>query len=216
MGVSDKVLDPLSDKVSSPQGRVLDSVLIVVSEVSTRQRGSRRGDRRELRFPALRASYGRGASYYLKIWSYLQRWGMRTMNDLQGLGLGEPTHAQLVELFEKRVLARAQTWDKTKTQRGTGLEKAVVAELASKAADAVLRDWNRSWIESRRAAGRRGGEASHGGPTGIVGPAAVQQLRRLEESRPGLTRREQCEELGWSGSTLARVARLSRNSASDT
>ncbi len=214
-GVSAKVLEGVSNNASIPGGRETTSrVLARYAKASARSRGSQKGDRRVLRFPSFRTKYAEGRSYYSDVWRYIQAWAFRTLNDLQGDHLPPPGREQLAELFEARIRDRGHTWAASpRRRRGRGLELATVHQLAQDAAEAALRDWNADWIQSRREAGKRGGKNSRGHRPALVTTDAVTELNRLLAQHPELTRPQQAEWLGWSESSLARVVRLSRNSA---
>ena len=213
-GVSAKVMHGESNKASSPPGNISSEILRKCAVQATRPRGKGKGDRRPLRFPAFRRRYAESQSYYSDVWNFLQAWGYRILNDLQRDSLPVPTPEHLAELFEARIRKSGRVWvSRAHCRRGLGLELAAVRQVAHEAAKAVLRDWSPEWIQSRREAGRRGGQKSRGHRAAIVNADGVAMLRRLLTQFPQMSRREQAEWLGWSESSLARVVRLSRNEA---
>jgi len=210
---SNKVRASGSEKASSPLGTPSDDVLRRVAKTATRARGTGRNDRKAMRFPPLRLVYAKqrvnahtgevvqkARSYYLDVWDYLQEWGFKIFNDLQGEGYGTPTHEQLAALFEARIRERGRTWN-VYDGADLGLKDETVETMADHAASAALRDWSADWIIERRAAGRAGGLNSRRGPS-VVTPEALEALAALPN---GLTRPQQADALGMSLSSLKRL-----------
>lgn len=189
--VSNKVRTAVSEKVSSPSTTREPASAVVLARVaslSTKARGTGKNDRKQLRFPSIRRVYARarvdaqtgeivrkGRSYYLDVWEYLQAWGMRTLNDLQGQGFGPPDHEDLAALFEKRVRQRGRTWS-SYDGRGAGLSIETVEVMVEGAATATLRDWSEEWIVGRRESGRIRGSFSKRGPKWDADDLAILML----------------------------------------
>lgn len=206
--LSTKVRPPLSDKASSPQGGSTrdpqaPETLARYAAEATRPRGKGEHDRKVLRFPAFRPRYAAGRSYYLDIWSYLQTWAFRTINDMQRDGYSPPTVEQLEALFADRIFERGRVWSEY-DGKASGITSKDADQLAAEAAQAALRDWSATWIVGRREAGRKGGSASHRGPSKAT-PANLAALAALP---PGTTARQAAVALGVSISTVARLRRL--------
>ena len=166
-----------------------------------------------MRFPPLRIVYAKqrvnaqtgevvqkARSYYLDVWDYLQAWGFKIFNDLQGEGYDPPTHEQLAALFETRIRERGRTWN-AHDGKGLGLKDETVETMADHAASAALRDWSEEWIIERREAGRKGGLNSRRGPS-VVTPEALEALASLPD---GLRPTQQADALGMSLSSLKRL-----------
>ncbi|WP_431072100.1 hypothetical protein [Microbacterium phyllosphaerae] len=207
-----------SDNPSSQgEGRATDAgTLWTFSALSTRARTAGRQQRRALRFPALRPMYAKerrdlngfvarkAKSYRGDVWAYLTNWGYRTLNDLDGAGFAPPSHADLADLFERRVLERGRTFYPLYSNRGRGISTPDVETMAEAAATAVLRDWSPDWIREMRERGRRGGKKSKRPPTWTN-----EDLDRLA-SLEGMTVAEQASEMSVSMSTVDRMRRALR------
>lgn len=154
-----------------------EGTLWTYSTLATRARTAGRQQRRALRFPPLRPMYAKerrdlngfvvrkAKSYRGDVWAYLTNWGYRTLNDLDGVGFAPPSHADLADLFERRVRERAKTYDTYYSNRGHGISDSDVETMADHAATAVLRDWSPEWIREQRERGRRGGQISKRKPS---------------------------------------------------
>lgn len=207
-----------SDNPSSQgEGRATDAgTLWTFSALSTRARTAGQQQRRALRFPALGPVYAKerrdlngfvvrkAKSYRGDVWAYLTNWGYRTLNDLDGAGFAPPSHADLAELFERRVLERGRTFYPLYSNRGHGISTPDVETMAEAAAAAVLRDWSPDWIREMRERGRRGGQNSKRPPTWTT--ADLDTLASLE----GVTVAEQAAKMGVSMSTIDRMRRALR------
>lgn len=160
------------------KGRATDEgTLWTYSTLATRARTAGRQQRRALRFPALRPVYAKerrdlngfvvrkAKSYRGDVWAYLTNWGYRTLNDLDGAGFAPPSHADLADLFERRVRERGVTFYPLYSNRGRGISTPDVETMADQAATAVLRDWHPEWIREQRERGRRGGQISKRKPS---------------------------------------------------
>jgi hypothetical protein len=178
---------------------------------ATRARRKGKGERAALAFPPLRRVYAkartdaqtgeitrRARSYYLDIWDYLQTWGYRILNDLQGVGLAPPAHTALLDLFLDRILDRARVWHPL-DGHGHGLVLDDAHKLADTAAAATLRDWSADYIEQQRRRGAAGGRASRRGPTWT--PQQLADLQALD----GLTVGQQALQLGLNSSKVKRM-----------
>ena len=220
--VSDKVPPSVSDKASSPGRGNPEPDHAVVSRAAnraTQARGAGKDDRKQLRFPTLRRHYARALvdeqtgevvrparSYYLDVWTYLQHWGYRTINDLQGDGFAPPSHAQLAALFEARVRERGQTWS-LHDGAGIGLDLGTVETMADLAATAALRDWSEEWISQRREAGRKGGSISRKPATWDTDDLAVLALFARLPSRDAFLQYNAWRSKPRSRATLYRMRR---------
>lgn len=193
-----------------------NGVLWRTAMLSTRARTTGRHRRKVLRFPALRRMYARarrglnggtlrsGKSYAKDIWTYLETWGYRTLNDLDGAGHPLPTADDLADVFYARIRERGVTFYPLHSNRGHGISTVVAEKMAQDAAHAVLRDWNPEWIRRQRERGAKGGRASKRPPT--WNDADLDALAQLA----GQTVKEQAAALVRSASTIDRMRRALR------
>lgn len=204
--------------VLPPKEREADAgALWTFSSKATRARTAGRSQRKILRFPPLRRMYAKtrhdsegnvtrkGTSYKGDIWTYLAKWGFRTLNDLDGAGYAPPSHADLSDLFEGRMRERATTYDTYYSNRGHGISYADIEAMANAAATAVLRDWSPDWIRKTREWGATGGRKSRPSEP-IYSDADLNALEALK----GLTVPQQAVQLGVSHSTVDRMRRALR------
>lgn len=196
--------------------RSLEGVLWPTAMRSTRARTAGRCQRKVLRFPALRRVYARerrdlngfsvrsAKSYARDIWTYLETWSYRTLNDLDGAGLPLPCAEDLAELFYHRIMARGVTFFPLYSNRGHGISTVDAEKMAHDAARAVLRDWDPEWIRRQRERAARGGRASKRPPT--WNDEDLDTLAQLT----GQTVAQQAIILGRSPSTVDRMRRALR------
>ncbi|WP_307374483.1 hypothetical protein [Microbacterium sp. W4I20] len=148
----------------------------------------------------------KGASYQGDIWTYLAKWGFRTLNDLDGAGYAPPSHADLAAMFERRVFERAKTYDTYYSNRGHGISMSDVEMMAPAAAEAVLRDWSPDWIRKTREWGAAGGRKSRPSE-----PAYSDEDLDALVALDGQTKAQQSIALDVSQSTIDRMRRALRS-----